>query len=104
MYKKKTLSLWNECDCLDERDCDLHPATAVYLLRDRYSLAPLPRPQLHRPCWTLRESEVAAGCGTRCPASVASSQQEMERAVSQPDSLSHGSPRDSASAFRLLLA
>lgn len=84
--------------------CDLHPATALCLLRDRYSLAPLPRPQLHRPCQTPRESEVAAGCGAGCPAIVASSQQEMERAVSQPDSLSRGSPCASASAFRLLLA
>nr|CAI9696178.1 unnamed protein product [Rangifer tarandus platyrhynchus] len=71
---------------------------------DRHSLAPLPRPQLHRLCWTPRERKVASDCGPRCPAIVASGQQEMERAVSQPDSLSRGSPCASASAFKLLLA
>ena len=43
-------------------------------------------------------------CSPDCPTLVDIGQQEMEWAVSQPDSLSHGAPRVFANAFRMLLA
>lgn len=50
------------------------------------------------------KSQVDTGCSPGCPALVDAGQQEMEWAVSQPDSLSRGAPHVSANAVRMLLA
>lgn len=93
----------------NELDCQLWSSQLLLSLHCLFPLADLPG----RSCCpdsasidlagVCSESQVGAGCSPDCPTLVDIGQQEMEWAVSQPDSLSHGAPRVLANAFRMLL-